>query len=35
LFRRVLVLVTVGLLARWNPASRAIRIDPARTLREE
>ncbi len=31
----VLVLATVGLLACWNPAVRAIRIDPARTLRED
>jgi predicted permease len=31
----VLLLASVGLLACWNPAARAIRIDPARTLREE
>jgi len=28
------MLVAVALLACWNPAARAIRIDPARTLRE-
>jgi ABC-type antimicrobial peptide transport system permease subunit len=31
----ILLLTIVGLLACWTPAARAIRIDPARTLREE
>jgi predicted permease len=31
----ILMLTLVGVLACWNPAARAIRIDPARTLREE
>lgn len=30
-----LLMFAVALLACWNPASRAIRIDPARTLREQ
>jgi predicted permease len=31
----ILLMALVALLACWNPANRAIRIDPARTLREE
>ncbi len=31
----LLVMIAVGLLAAWNPAARAIRIDPAGTLREQ
>ena len=31
----ILLMAVVALLACWNPAARAIRIDPARTLREE
>ncbi len=31
----VLLMASVALLASWNPAARAIHIDPARTLREE
>jgi len=31
----LLVMLLVALLASWNPAARAIRIDPARTLREQ
>jgi predicted permease len=31
----LLLMILVGLLACWNPAARAIQIDPARTLREE
>ncbi len=31
----ILLLIAVALLACWNPAARAIRIDPARTLREQ
>ena len=31
----VLLLTAVGLLACWSPATRAIRIDPVRTLRED
>jgi len=31
----VLLFTAVGLLACWSPAARAIRIDPARTLRED
>jgi ABC-type antimicrobial peptide transport system permease subunit len=29
------IMLLVALLASWNPAARAIRIDPARTLREQ
>lgn len=29
------VMIAVALLACWNPAVRAVRIDPARTLREQ
>jgi putative ABC transport system permease protein len=31
----VLLMAMVAILACWNPAARAIRIDPARTLRED
>jgi predicted permease len=31
----LLLMIAVSLLACWNPASRAIRTDPARTLRAE
>lgn len=31
----LVLMIAVSLLACWNPASRAIRTDPARTLREE
>jgi len=31
----LLLMLFVALLASWNPAARAIRIDPARTLREQ
>jgi ABC-type lipoprotein release transport system permease subunit len=31
----LLVMIAVSLLACWNPASRAVRIDPAQTLRGE
>jgi predicted permease len=31
----ILLMALVALLACWNPAARSIRIDPARTLREE
>jgi ABC-type antimicrobial peptide transport system permease subunit len=31
----VVLLTGVAVMACWNPAVRAIRIDPARTLREE
>ena len=31
----ILLMITVSFLALWNPAARAIRTDPARTLREE
>jgi ABC-type antimicrobial peptide transport system permease subunit len=31
----ILLMSLVALLACWSPAARAIRIDPARTLREE
>jgi ABC-type antimicrobial peptide transport system permease subunit len=31
----LLLMIAVALLACWYPAQRAIRIDPARTLREE
>jgi ABC-type antimicrobial peptide transport system permease subunit len=31
----ILLMAIVALLACWNPAARAIHIDPARTLREE
>jgi ABC-type antimicrobial peptide transport system permease subunit len=31
----ILLMAGVALLACWSPATRAIRIDPARTLREE
>jgi predicted permease len=31
----LLVMLLVALLASWNPAARAIRIDPSRTLREQ
>jgi ABC-type antimicrobial peptide transport system permease subunit len=29
------IMLLVALLASWNPAARAIRIDPARILREQ
>ena len=31
----LLLMLFVALLASWNPAARAIRIDPARPLREQ
>ncbi len=31
----LVLMIAVSLLACWNPANRAIRTDPARTLREE
>ena len=31
----ILLMVVVALLACWNPAARAVHIDPARTLRED
>jgi len=31
----VLMMGAVALLAAWNPAARAIHVDPARTLREQ
>ena len=31
----IVLVATVALLACWNPAARAIRIDPARTLRDD
>ena len=31
----ILLMATVALLACWNPATRAVHIDPARTLRED
>ncbi len=31
----ILLMAVVALLACWNPATRAVHIDPARTLREE
>lgn len=31
----LLLMVAVALLACWNPAARAIHVDPARTLREQ
>jgi len=31
----LVLMLAVALLAAWNPASRAIRVDPARTLREQ
>ncbi len=31
----LLLMIAVALLACWNPAARAIHIDPARTLREQ
>jgi putative ABC transport system permease protein len=31
----LVLLIAVALLACWNPALRAVRIDPARTLREQ
>ena len=31
----LLLMLLVALLASWNPAARAIHIDPARTLREQ
>jgi ABC-type antimicrobial peptide transport system permease subunit len=31
----VLLLTAVGVLACWNPAAKAMQIDPARVLREE
>jgi ABC-type antimicrobial peptide transport system permease subunit len=31
----LLVMIAVSLLACWNPANRAVRTDPARTLRGE
>ncbi|MFZ0592312.1 MAG: FtsX-like permease family protein, partial [Bryobacteraceae bacterium] len=31
----LLLMISVALLASWNPAARAIHVDPARTLREE
>ena len=30
-----LLMISVALLASWNPTARAIHVDPARTLREE
>jgi ABC-type antimicrobial peptide transport system permease subunit len=31
----LLLMIAVALVACWNPAARAIRIDPARMLREQ
>ncbi len=31
----LLLMSAIALLASWNPAARAIRVDPARTLREQ
>ncbi|MGH9572685.1 MAG: FtsX-like permease family protein, partial [Candidatus Acidiferrales bacterium] len=31
----ILLMIVVAVLASWNPAARAIHIDPARTLREQ
>lgn len=31
----ILLMIAVAVLASWNPATRAIHIDPARTLREQ
>ena len=31
----ILLMIAVAILASWNPATRAIHIDPARTLREQ
>ena len=31
----LLLMAGAALLASWNPASRAIHVDPARTLREQ
>ena len=31
----ILLMASVAILASWNPAARAVHVDPARTLREE